>query len=102
MNKAKEEKKERNRKDKEWSKKVKERDGNKCVICDREDYLHAHHIIPRERKELRWDIDNGISLCVSHHKYSYEISAHKNSLKFIFWFMKNRNEQYLNLCKKIK
>ncbi len=100
VNKAKEAQKEKLRKDKEWGKAIKLRDGNKCVICGREDYLHAHHIIPRERKEFRWDIDNGISLCVSHHKYSFEISAHKNSFVFMHWLINNRIKQCMHLITK--
>ena len=87
------EKKERKSKDKYWSFDVKNRDDNKCVICNSDKFLHTHHIIPREVKAFRWDIDNGICICVKHHKYSYEISSHKNSFIFILWLQKNRKEQ---------
>lgn len=55
-------------KTKEWTKKVKERDGWKCVKCGSSNRLAAHHIIPwKEDETKRFDIDNGISLCCSCH-----------------------------------
>jgi len=86
----------------EWSKNVKERDNYQCVICKCTKYLHTHHIIPREIHPLRFDIDNGITLCAKHHKYSYEISPHKNPFVFIKWFEKNFATQYLALRIKTK
>lgn len=88
------EKRERNRKDKEWEVGVKSRDGYKCVICGETKLLNAHHILPRELTKFRWDIENGISLCPSHHQFSRIISAHSNSFVFYYWFMKNRFNQY--------
>lgn len=51
-----------------WSKRVRERDKNRCVICGSEERVHAHHMRPRERfPELAFDVDNGITLCIYHH-----------------------------------
>jgi len=77
-----------------WAFCVKERDNNRCVICGENKILHAHHILPRENHDLRFDIQNGISLCPRHHKYSFEVSAHKNSFAFVFWLFQNRQDQY--------
>ena len=96
------EKQERNKKDKLWSIEVKTRDNNICVICSSGKLIHTHHIIPRENKKFRHDIDNGVSLCPLHHKYSYEISAHKNSLMFIIWLQENRKEQLNMLMIKLR
>jgi hypothetical protein len=96
------EKREINRQFKEWSLKVKERDGFKCCLCSKTENLNAHHILPREIKEFRFDIDNGITLCPSHHKYSLEISSHRNPFVFYTWFLYNRTKQYFELIKKIK
>ena len=53
---------------KEWTKKVKERDGFKCIFCECEKTIHAHHIKPwKDYPELRFDMNNGISLCGSCH-----------------------------------
>ncbi|MGQ4874267.1 MAG: HNH endonuclease [Promethearchaeia archaeon] len=93
------EKKEINRKDKEWKLKIKERDDSKCQICGRTDIINCHHIFPREIKKLRWVEDNGICLCPKHHKFSLEISAHRNPLAFILFLIKNKKEQLNRLIK---
>ena len=77
----------------EWSKLVRSRDGNKCIICPNTEKINAHHIIPKQWKHLALNIDNGISLCPSHHKYNTTISAHKNPLAFFIWMEKNRKDQ---------
>lgn len=87
---------------KEWSIKIRDRDGNKCRICGAVKYIHAHHLIPRENKEFRFDLDNGIALCAKHHKYSLEISPHKNPIVFILWLQKNRKKQWNIIQKWIK
>ena len=85
---------ERNKKDEEWRKLVKERDNSRCVICGDMKLVHIHHIIPREQQNTRHNILNGISLCAKHHKYSFEISAHRNSFAFYLWLMINRDFQF--------
>ncbi len=48
----------------EWKKAVKERDAYKCQKCDAVKNLHAHHIVPWKTDiNLRFEIDNGITLC---------------------------------------
>ncbi len=49
-----------------WRSKVFERDNYECKSCGSKKYLQAHHIIRWENckdKELRYDIENGITLC---------------------------------------
>lgn len=93
MNKQRRERVDRNKKLKEWSKLVRERDNNKCAICPNTKMINAHHIIPKQWKHLMFNLDNGIALCPTHHKYNYTISAHKNPLAFMIWMEKNRPEQ---------
>lgn len=55
---------------KQWNKQCRERDGHSCKInnkdCDGR--LEVHHILPaRDYPELRYDNNNGITLCFSHH-----------------------------------
>lgn len=51
-----------------WRNRVKERDGYKCQRCESEKKLHVHHIIPwKENESLRFDLENGITLCMSCH-----------------------------------
>lgn len=52
----------------EWSRLVKQRDGE-CKNCGVKEKLHAHHIIPwKINKEKRFDVNNGLTLCRSCHK----------------------------------
>jgi len=60
-----------NRNSKEYRKfvkKVKKRDGQKCVICGETDFLHVHHLLPFEiYKNIRIDTANGVTLCKNCH-----------------------------------
>jgi predicted restriction endonuclease len=78
----------------DWSRKVKERDNNSCVICGESKMLNSHHIIPKEVKGLKFDIMNGICLCAKHHQFSRQLSAHSNSFVFIVWLQENRRGQF--------
>jgi len=63
---------------KEWRKAVFERDNYTCVICGSKNVkLNAHHKKPwAEYKNERFDINNGITLCVKCHK-----KIHKKKVK---------------------
>ena len=55
-----------------WTKQIISRDGNKCKLENSKckGKLETHHIISwRESKELRFDINNGITLCHAHHPH---------------------------------
>lgn len=55
---------------KEWRLKVYKRDNFKCKINNKDCVLkiQAHHILPwRDYPELRYEINNGITLCLAHH-----------------------------------
>lgn len=59
----------------DWSLKVKERDGNRCVICGASGKLFAHHIVHEAVNwKSRTDIDNGVTLCSRCH-----ILAHRGT-----------------------
>lgn len=77
----------------DWALKVKERDRWVCAICQRKEFLDAHHLFPREIKALRFELDNGITLCKSHHRFSFELSAHQNPIAFLMWLTKNKKDQ---------
>lgn len=81
-------------KDTQWAIDIKNRDCWACVICGSEFKPNAHHIIPRENKEYRHDLDNGITLCTKHHKFSRIISAHNNPMAFFLWLQKYRYSQF--------
>ena len=88
--------------DKEWASKVKERDGNKCIVCGNDNMLNAHHIIPREVKEFKLELDNGLSLCPNHHFFSRKISAHNNPIGLFFWMELNKPEQLMKIREMMK
>ncbi len=61
-----------------------------CEICGSNGYqLNAHHIIGRAVMILRFDIKNGVCLCVNCHEFSND-SVKNNPLKFINWLKQNR------------
>ncbi len=93
-------KKQERQKDKEWRKLIMAIYSGKCVICRNTNKPNAHHIIPRNFKEFRWDTKNGILLCPKHHKFG-KFSAHKNPLWFLRQLIKYDSEQYNYLIKKL-
>ena len=79
----------------DWALAVRARDGNKCRYCGRTDTLNTHHIYSRSRKATRYDVDNGITLCVAHHTLSSAFSAHKTPVEFIDWLREQNGEEWL-------
>lgn len=77
--------------DKLWSEIIKQK--GCCEVCGRRTSLNAHHVVGRINYVLRWDLRNGVCLCVLCHKFSRN-SAHNNPLWFSEWFKKNRPEDY--------
>lgn len=56
---------------KKWRKEIYNRDNFKCQWpnCNSKKKLNAHHIMPWAYNiGLRYDINNGITLCSNHHK----------------------------------
>jgi 5-methylcytosine-specific restriction endonuclease McrA len=48
----------------EWRRRIFERDGYRCRVCHAKGTLNAHHIKTyRKFPELRYELDNGITLC---------------------------------------
>ena len=84
-----------------WARNVKERDNWTCQICKKNlkkepRNCNAHHIIPRQFKKMRWDINNGITLCVNHHRRGV-YSPHQNAIWFFGWMNENKSQQ-LRYC----
>jgi predicted restriction endonuclease len=95
MNKLQKQKRQEEKKqDEQFARDVKDRDDWKCVICGSPIRVQTHHIIPRENRLYRHEMLNGITLCVLHHKFSLNISPHKNGFAFFLWLRINRSEQY--------
>lgn len=54
---------------KQWRLACRERDGNKCSLCNSTERLHVHHILSfKDYPERRWDINNGQTVCASCHE----------------------------------
>lgn len=82
--------------DTNWSALVKHRAGFKCEVCGcpmGKCKLNSHHIIGRTNRNLRWDLRNGVCLCVKHHKFGLQ-SAHEDAPWFDEWLQKYRKEDY--------
>lgn len=82
--------------DQAWSYLVKLRAGNKCEYCGETKALNSHHLFSRAKMSVRWDVKNGICLCVNHH-IGVKFSAHKTPLSFDRWLLKRKGEQELDL-----
>lgn len=68
-----------------WREAVYERDNYKCVICSSKSNLCAHHLDGYHWcKEKRFDVDNGGTLCKSHHKDFHTKYGKKNNTKVQF------------------
>lgn len=96
------EKQEELEKEAEWSKMIRERDGWACCFCGSPNKTNAHHLVVREFKPLKYDLDNGLTLCTFHHKFSRMLSAHNNPFVFFMWLEKYRPEQISRLKQKVR
>jgi hypothetical protein len=89
--------------DEMWVKKVKDRDNWTCQVCNKKVTGHncqSHHILPRQIKGCRWDINNGITLCYQHHKIGC-YSAHNNAIWFTFWLKTHKFSQFKYIISKL-
>ncbi len=69
--------------DKLWASIVKSRDG-KCIYCGSGRNLNAHHIFTKARHgNLRWEPDNGVTLCAGCHTFGVHINPAPYMLKII-------------------
>ena len=52
-----------------WRERVLKRDGHRCQHCGEKEHLNVHHIkYFAEYKELRYELENGVTLCEACHK----------------------------------
>ena len=45
-------------------------------------------------------LDNGVTLCASHHTFNHQFSAHRTPEAFTRWFKKTFPDRYHNVIKK--
>jgi len=83
--------------DKAWSLLVKHRAGWKCEIpnCKHKPTLNSHHIFSRRNANTRWDLSNGISLCVGHHTMGNK-SAHGNGIWFTYFLEEYKGSDFID------
>ena len=81
-----------------WGKIVRERDG-KCLYCNVTKGLNAHHLLCKERYPMyMFDLDNGFTLCIKHHKRGNP-SAHTHGIWFSK-FLRDKFKKILALAEK--
>lgn len=69
--------------DKLWADIIKKRD-KQCIYCGIGYPLNAHHIFTKGRHgNLRWNIDNGVTLCAKCHTFGVHINPAPYMLKII-------------------
>jgi hypothetical protein len=78
-----------------WSQIIRKRNNGLCEVCGKP-AQNSHHIISRKYLALRWDLHNGINLCISCHVFGKN-SAHQNPLFFMEYFKSIREEDYAYL-----
>lgn len=74
-----------------WSETVRRQGGDRCAVCGRsglDTKLDAHHIEARACRPLRYDPQNGILLCPSHHKFGLD-SFHRSPVWSMAWLRHN-------------
>lgn len=81
----------------EWAKIVKSRDNYCCQICDKNGGdLNAHHMFSWDQyHDLRYDIDNGVTLCHKHHMDFHNRYGFGQNTKEQF-------EEYAGICEIFK
>ena len=82
--------------DEAWSLLVKLKAGMMCEYCGKTTYLNSHHIYSRSKRSTRWDVSNGICLCVGHHTFNSKFSAHKTPLEFMDWLLNKKGQAYID------
>lgn len=79
-----------------WSKAVKLKANGRCEYCGNMQQLNSHHIFSRAKRTTRWDLDNGVCLCVGCH-IGNSFSAHKTPVAFVSWLIRTKGEQFINM-----
>ncbi len=75
--------------DKRWSEII--RRHGVCEYCNSSStQLHSHHIYSRANLNTRWDLTNGVCLCVSHHIWNTQFSAHLTPSEFLDWILERK------------
>jgi len=73
--------------DRLWSLAVRNDWNWKCAVCGcgGSGKLEAHHLLPRQHENYRYDLRNGICLCSRHHQFHPDTSPHQNAAGWVQW-----------------
>ena len=90
----------------QWRKEVFHRDNHTCQCCKRRSHkgvpleINAHHIANwGDNESLRYDVDNGITLCVDCHTLFHQIYGKRNNnRKQLEEFLHNQMKRYAELA----
>jgi len=82
-----------------WRQLVYQRANNRCEYCGKSGRLNAHHVFSRSNYSVRWDLDNGVCLCVSHHIFG-QMSFHKAPIEMLEWLKETRGEKWYKRLRK--
>jgi len=81
--------------DRLWSLAVRADWNHQCAVCGkRGGRLDAHHLIPRQHQRTRYELRNGICLCVHHHQFDPHLSPHQNAAGWINWLKRHHEQLY--------
>lgn len=83
--------------DKLWSLAVRNAWGNRCAVCG-SGKVEAHHLVPRQHEETRYDARNGIALCPHCHKFDRDLSPHLNAAGWLGWLQKHHWDMWSWYC----
>jgi hypothetical protein len=81
--------------DKYWGLAIRSRAKDKCAYCG-SPANQPHHIFSRNNRNTRWDLDNGILLCYSHHTFNNQFSAHRTPVEFTYWLETYKGKPFIN------
>lgn len=63
-----------------WRNKIKQKFDSTCAICSSKEEIETHHIVPVcESPERELDLNNGMCLCYSCHKFVHEVLRRNNN-----------------------
>lgn len=85
-----------------WRKKALKAADGKCEICDTTKNLNVHHALSRGNYSTRWYLPNSVVLCVKHHMWDRDLSAHGNPIEFAKWILEKRGIQWWEDLKRQK
>jgi hypothetical protein len=79
--------------DRLWSLAVRADWNNRCCVCG-STKVDAHHLVPRQHEATRYDLQNGLALCSTHHQWDKDLSPHQNSAGFLCWLRDHHSFRY--------